>query len=358
MPASSNYRIYYAVQQLAFAKIGTQTFTAAHGVQSVGITTNFNLDRVFELGQISIYENIEQIPDVTVTAEKVLDGYPLLYHLATNGSTSATLAGRGTAKTIVGVSVFSDVQDAASGTPIAEVQMSGMYIQSLNYRIPVQGNMTESVTLIGNDKVWRTSAAYVLTGQFNNTDSPFGASVSGGVQRRENLLFTYPANPGLDVNSQVNVTTATVLPPDIDGISSSGTNDKDSGGNFGAHVQDIAVSVNLGREALYELGRRSPYYRYINFPVEVTTEITTIGVRYDGVSAKEDGILSTGDNLSNRTIKLKTQESTYINLGTKNKLSSVRWGGGDAGGGNVTAVYSYSNFNDLTVTHSNDPSGL
>lgn len=357
MPANSNYRIYYAGQQVGFSKIGFQSFTAAHGVQSVGITTNFNLDRVFELGQISIYENIENIPDVEVTAEKVLDGHPLLYHLATNGATSATLAGRGALKTIVGVSIFSEVQDAASGNPLAEVQMSGMYVQSLNYRIPVQGNMTESVTLIGNNKVWKTSG-FVFTGQFNNTDTPFGASVSGGVQRRENLLFTYPANPGLDVNGQVNVTTATVMPTDIDGISSSGTNDKDTGGNFGAHIQDISVSTNLGREALYELGRRAPYYRYINFPVEVTTEITTIGVLYDKVSATEDGVLSTGDNLSNRTIKIKTQESTYINLGTSNKLSSVRWGGGDAGGGNVTAVYTYSNFNDLTVTHSRDPSGL
>lgn len=356
MPAGINYRIFYAVQQIGFSKIGQQSFIPAHGVQSVGITTNFNLDRVFELGQISIYENIEQIPDVEVTAEKVLDGYPLLYHLATNGSSSATLAGRGNAKTIVALSVFSDVQDAASGTPIAEVQMSGLYTQSLNYRFPVQGNFTESITLIGNHKMWKTSG-FTFTGAFNNTDAPFGASASGGVNRRENMLFTYPANPGLDVNNQVNVTTATVLPPDIDGISSSGTNDK-SGGDFLAHVQDISISTNLGREELFEQGRRAPYYRYINFPVEVTTEINVISVKYDAVSATEEGVLATGDNLSNRTIKIKCQESSFFNLGTKNKLASVRFAGGDAGGGNVVSTYTYSNFNDLTITHSNDPSGL
>ena len=51
-------RIFYAGQQLGFAQIGSNTFTAAHGVQSVGLNTTFNLEEVFELGQISLYENI------------------------------------------------------------------------------------------------------------------------------------------------------------------------------------------------------------------------------------------------------------------------------------------------------------
>ena len=38
-------------------------------------------------------------------------------------------------------------------------------------------------------------------------------------------------------------------------------------------------------------------------------------------------------------------------LGNKNKLSSVTYGGGDAGGGNATVTYSYSTFNDFTVVH-------
>jgi len=38
-----------------------------------------------------------------------------------------------------------------------------------------------------------------------------------------------------------------------------------------------------------------------------------------------------------------------INLGAKNKLSSVSYSGGDTGGGNATITYSYSNFNEMTV---------
>ena len=38
-----------------------------------------------------------------------------------------------------------------------------------------------------------------------------------------------------------------------------------------------------------------------------------------------------------------------VDVGAKNKLTSVTWGGGDTGGANATITYSYRNFNDLTV---------
>ena len=33
----------------------------------------------------------------------------------------------------------------------------------------------------------------------------------------------------------------------------------------------------------------------------------------------------------------------------------MSYGGGDAGGGNVTVTYSYTNFNDLSIRHRFDP---
>jgi hypothetical protein len=38
-----------------------------------------------------------------------------------------------------------------------------------------------------------------------------------------------------------------------------------------------------------------------------------------------------------------------FDLGSKNRLASMTYGGGDAGGGNVSITYSYSNFNSLDV---------
>ena len=46
---------------------------------------------------------------------------------------------------------------------------------------------------------------------------------------------------------------------------------------------------------------------------------------------------------------IRDTAGTILDLGVKNKLSSVSYSGGDTGGGNVTVSYSYSNFNVLTV---------
>ena len=76
-----NNRIYYAIQQVSMGPAGSEV--ELHGLQSVGVTSNFNLEQIFELGQLAIYENAETTPEVEVTLQKVLDGYPLIYTLAT-----------------------------------------------------------------------------------------------------------------------------------------------------------------------------------------------------------------------------------------------------------------------------------
>lgn len=38
---------------------------------------------------------------------------------------------------------------------------------------------------------------------------------------------------------------------------------------YSAHIQNIKVSTNLGREEIFELGRKGPYCRLVNFPVKV-----------------------------------------------------------------------------------------
>lgn len=340
-----NNRIYWATQGIAIAPQDSVDFSSrgiVHGLQSVGITTNFNLEQVFEIGQLAIYENIEDLPEIEVTMEKVIDGYELLYHLCTQGYSTSTLAGRSARKCNVLMNVYGDTQDSASGVPQKEVFMSGLYVSSVTYTFPVDGNCTESVTLIGENKVWYDSASdFLLSSEmFDNTDSP---AATAGVQRRENVVF----------NSLIDET-VTLLPTNVEGISTSGTNDKTSD-VFGAHVQSITVSVDLGREGLNELGRRGPYFRFVNFPVEVTTEIEVTSAQGDNVSATEAGVLGNGTNLSDEKIVIVLADSTKVHLGSKNKLANITYGGGDAGGGNATTTYSYTTFNDFTVTHSGDP---
>ena len=61
---ANQQRIFYACQAVAIAPRGTGTLTSSHiveGAQSVGMSSTFTLDQVFELGQIEIYENVEMM---------------------------------------------------------------------------------------------------------------------------------------------------------------------------------------------------------------------------------------------------------------------------------------------------------
>ncbi len=356
----SNNRVYFAVEQVGFAKLGTQTFTSAHGVSSIGVNTNYDLINVFEVGQLSPYELIEQLPNVEVTMEKVLDGYPLLCHLATNGSTVGSLAGRSNKQTIFGMTIFDDTQNAASGTPIAELQCSGAFWSRSEFNFNVDDTFKETIGLVGNNKVWKTSG-FAITGDFDNTDFPAAlAGGSGGCQVRANFKWDSTATT-YDTNSMVNAaagaTRGTILPPDIPGISSSGTNPSTAAGNRTAHVRSVRVATDLGREAIFELGHKGPYHRYVTFPVEVTTDIEVTAHTGDLVSATEAGVVGNGDNLTSRTIKIATDEGLFIDLGKKNKLNSISMGGGDVAGANATYTFSYRTFNDFLVQHPSDVSG-
>jgi len=360
-------RTFWAVQAVGINPLGSAANPpVVHGLQSAGITTTFNLEQVFEIGQIAVYENIEDIPDVELTLEKVVDGYPLIYHLGTRGYTTGSLTGRSNQRCTAYLNIYGDTQDSASGVATNSVELSGLYVSSSAFNIPVDGNMTESATFVGNNKVWSTSS-FTMTGElFNNADSPLAETSSwGGVQRRENVVWpgvlgAYAATN--DVNGQVDSQyslsdfnasnpAGTILPDEIPGISTSGTNDR-SGSPlaFGAHIQSVSVSTDLGRDALLELGRKAPYFRFVNFPIEVTCDIEITATNGDGIDALEES-----ENLTNQTIKIGLREGTFIDLGTKNKLSNVTYGGADAGGGNATVTYSYSTFNDYTVSHPQDP---
>ncbi len=325
----ANNRIFYAVVGVGIAPLGHTAFFSVKGLQTLGINTRFNLQQVFEIGQIDLYENYEDIPEAEATLEKVLDGTCPVYMYATSGAADATLVGRSAKRATLAVTFHTDTQSSASGTPLAQMTMSGVYCSALGYNFVVDGPFTESVTLVCNDKSWLTSS-FTFTPNFTNLDSPLAAE---GVNRRQHLLMG-------DCR----------FPTEIPGISSSGTNNLASN-EYGVHFQSIRHSVNLGRNNLLELGRKAPYFRYIQFPTEVRTDYEINNITGDRVNAREES-----SNLTNQTIITDTTEGLRINCGTKNKLASVTYGGANATnqGGNATTTYSYTNFNIMTVTHPQD----
>ena len=356
---AANQRIYFAIQGLAVKPDAVEAWGQAHiahGVQSVAVTTTFNLEQAFELGQLEIYENIEGVPDIEVSVTKVLDGFSPVYLLATTQSATPTLGGRSTPKAVVGLGIWSDSADnigAGGALEVSHMEASGMFVGSVTYNFPLEDNFTEDVTLVGNDKVWATAGCTMSdlgvwnTGFFavpsqmaSNNDQPYAetggdANSKGGINRRENMLFSTSEA----VSASAAGVDYTVLPTEIPGIT---------------------VSTDFGREEIFELGTRQPYARVVTFPVEVTTDIEVLSVSGDMVNALSDGCGAAGgcdgvvDNLSNQEIRITACEGTRIYLGTKNKLASVNYGGGDAGGGNVSVTYSYTTFNDFTVMHPKD----
>ena len=350
-------RTYWAITALGIGPegppdgTGLKTATYLKGVQSVGISTNFNLEQVFQLGQLEIYQDVEEVPDIEISIEKVLDDNPTAYQKAIGQPT--VVSGVATTDQSSGGSVLklTEIQnnkcdayltvhpDSAenagdsgdNGDVESFVWCSGMYVSRGSFNFPTDGNFTESVTLVGNHKQWYAGgASYTLAG------APVtGGLHTGDIMRRQNFEFdTIPAS-----------------------ISPGGT----SGFKGDPVIQNVTVSTDFGREAINALGTKLPYHRYVTFPVEVTCEIEVV---INDAKAQDINALPLKDsNLTEESIKIKVWDehqndaagiqggaSTLrhtIDLGAKNKITSITYGGGDTGGGNATYSYSYRNFNKL-----------
>ena len=323
----ANNRVFYACEAVGIAVEGgdVSSATEVRGLQSVGINTTFNLTQVFEIGMLGLYQNIEGVADVEVTLEKVIDGHPLLWHLASGGASYATntLIGRSSQKCNVYLGIYPDTSESAGATPETGgvCTVSGAFVSQVSYKIGVDGNGTESVTLVANEKAWSSTYAANMSA----TGVPLAAS---GVAQRQHLRMG---------------ASASVFPNSIQGISSN-VNATGVNGNAVA-FQSASVSCSLGREQILELGRKTPYFRFVKFPVEVTTDFEIIAKTGDSVNVGE----SVADKVD-EPIKLMFNQGLTIDLGTKNRLASVNFTGGGAGGDNATISYSYRTYNTFVVT--------
>jgi len=296
----ANNRIFYGSQGVSVEG------TTVQGAQSVGVTTNFNLEQAFQLGQVLLYDNLVNDPEVEVTVSKALDGESTIWKLATGGGSIVEKASE--VATIV-IGIGDDTSLALTNT--AGITCTGMFVSALAYTIPLEGNMTEEVTFVGNDK-----------------------TLSGTV--------TAPSTSGNNVLRRQNVKLgASTLPAEVSG----------------KNITNITINATLTRETMYKLGTYAPYHRFVNFPLEVTCEFEVSPTGTDGVEIKNlDQIVCTGSPLAERTIVIQLCDGdstdTYytFNLGTKCLLSSVNQTGGDTGGGNATTTYTYTTYNDLTIT--------
>jgi hypothetical protein len=311
MPHPNNKRVYFATHGVSVGG------TTVQGAQSVSLNTNFNLEQVFQLGRLAIYDTIALDPEVEVTISKALDGHALIWNLANNAA-SASIADSEDSTTTIVLGVGDDDSDALANTITHSVTMTGCYVSSLNYTFPVDGQFTEEITFLGNHK-----------------------EITGSV--------TAPAaDPNTRVLGRQNFSrSASTLPSEV------GTQ----------RLSQITVSADLGREAIFELGAFYAYHRFVNFPLEITVAFDVISGDVDGVEVIQDNVdeCAHPDNLNaKQTIILgfcdATGTETYTFDFTDSEsnptatLQSVSYSGGDTGGGNVTTTYTYTVYNTLTIT--------
>jgi|GEM_PF-1812730 len=287
--------------------------TSVQGAQSVAVNTNFNLEQVFQLGRLAIYDNIASDPDVEITLSKALDGHSSIWGLfALAGDKS--LVGNAEKQSTIVLGVGQETDDALTSMTSA-ITMTGCYVSSLNYTFPVDGDFIEEVTFVGSHK------------QAGGTVSAPSADPSPKILRRQNF----------------------------------------EGGNLpaavtGKRISNITVSADLGREKMFALGELSPFHRFVNFPLEVTISFDVIqdgnsGTSLVGPHFDEIHVACSGAPITTEPITLafcdSTGATTYsFNFGNKCSLQSVSYSGGDTGGGNVTETYTYITYNDFTLTDS------
>lgn len=293
-----NNRVFYASQGVSVGG------TVVQGAQSVGITTNFNLEQAFQLGQLALYDNISLDPEVEVTISKVLDGEDTIYKLATSGGGSIITNANDVTTVVIGIG--SDT--AASLTSTSAVTCTGMFVSSISYTFPVDGNITEEISLVGNAKAISGSVSAPST-------------TSNTVLRRQN----------------VNLGSST-LPSEVSG----------------KNITNISISTDLGRETMYKLGTLKPFHRFVNFPLEVTCEFEVSATDQDGVAVEIPTTACSGMPATKQPITVSVCDENgatvySFDLGSQNKLASVNYSGGDTGGGNATITYSYTTFNELEI---------
>jgi len=325
---ATNKRIFYATQGVKLTPVndvGVADGTALlpGGIQSVGINTNYNLERIFQLGQLELYDTIENNPEVQVTLNKVFDGTKPLF-LMTMGGTSAATSGSivqfQNNRVNLDLFVHKDTNQGTTGTAVSKVSCTGLYASSFTYTFPTDGNLTEEVTLVGNTKTWSLAPGA--------GSDVFEESVNAkGLARRWKF----------DIGS-------CVFPIGSGGIPS------------GSPLSNVTVSFDLGREAIYTLGQYVPYLRYVNFPLEITSEFTSIALDGDFLNVDENtySCTSTSAAIVDKQITLVIcgtgeGDKLTIDLGDKNKLQSVNYTGGDTGGGNVQISYSFTTNNTFIM---------
>lgn len=354
------------------------------GVQSVGVTTNFITEQAFQLGQVELYEVSERQPEIETTVQKVLDGTKPLFLMTTDPAYNTGIVSKlASYRFDMALGIYADTQTRAQNNPKSIQTLSGLYLSSVTYTFPVDGAATEEITAVGNDKVWALldtsvsghsdAISSATTNAGSDAEAPEGIPlgafsglqelaggtatsnlttvIGSGVQRREEVQIARSILPK-DIPGCSGAATDTITALSVGGVSGINiTRVWANTDNIIEHIQSITVSADFGREDIFELGSKRPFFKKVTYPLQTSCSIevvTSEGDLIDAVAGRDCG----SDNLQqNNTIIIRTCDGLQVDLGDTCFLESVDQGGAGADGGDMTVTYNYKGFNVFNVTH-------
>lgn len=283
-------RIFYACHAVSVDN------TPVKGAQSVGITTTFDLEPVFQLGQVKPVEIMNLAPSVELTVTRAI----------TNSSGTIWngdfITNVGSANKTVCVGIGDDTAPLLNANT-ASIYCTGAGISGATYNFPVDGIFTEEITFVANDK--QLGGCSVSVSEDTTSLTKTRQHYNGGA-------------PSL-VTSAGNLT-------------------------------NISISTSVGRENLLKLGQFKPFHNYANLPAEVTVEFEVSATSVDGAVFGTTAACAspTGGAYTKQDISLNMCGKTFLMENCK--LSNVSYGGGDTGGGNATITFTYTTYNNLTIS--------
>ena len=280
-------RIFYAVQNVNMNGI-------EDGIQSVSINASVDFEQVFALGNLDVYENIEGVPSVEFSVERA---YPQSGGNTMWASFGNTTQAASIDRPTLQMSVADDNQQPYNA--VGFCKSTGCYVSSWSCNFPIDGFATESVTLVSNDLQWGQGTATIAA-------TPTG-----------NAQFTDKVIRRKDLTEQQ-----------------------------GERLQSVSFSADIGREDLFELGKKAPYFRAATFPIE-----TTADWEYLDTAAQSGPAAGVRLNMDSQSEADITSDVTVafngVSIGGGARLNATNYSGGDAGGGNATVTYSYIAYNFL-----------
>jgi len=340
-----NNRIFYACQAVYVDG------TYLQNVQAVGIDYSADATGISDTGRTQQQRSLYSKPEITISIQREVNTAALPFYapasvtsyanayilkngnLGTSGWDSSSLLKEYSIEVAYG-------SDDLSGN-IESTTLKHCLLTEVSYEISVDGRMTENLSFVTRNLIKAGSEA-----------APIATPLTGTIFKRQHL----------DVENE-----EFILPSEVKSVVDV---ENDEGVDVARSVQSISINAAFDYGEMSDVGKwrgsnqtslptEQNKWRYITTPIGITCEITAI-VRKSieqNILIKDTNFMGTFPT-PDREIKIVMgQESSkfVIDLGKKNYLTGISFSGGDTGGGNVEATFSYANTNNDFVPYRGTP---